>query len=191
MNPIEDLVRNFQELVNQVPEFIQPFVVMLAGAIPFIDGEGAAVIGIVGGIHPVVAGVAAAIGNFLSVLVVVLLSSSARGAVVNHRTREAAANAAAMGGAGAGGAVTTLDAVSAKPESKGQIRFKRWLIRFGVPGASILGPLAIPGQFTSVILVAGGTSKRWVLLWQAVSIVLWTALLTGSVWATLTYVVGI
>lgn len=169
MDAIEDLVRNFQELVSQAPEILQPFVVMLAAAVPFIEGEVAALIGVVGGLNPVVTAIAAALGNFICVLFVVLLSSRARTAVIDRK--------------GSRG--------PAKPESKGQQKFKRWLVRFGVPGASILGPLAIPTQFTSALLVAGGTPQRWVLLWQGVAIVLWTTVSTVSMWAALTFVVGV
>ncbi|MGW5083361.1 hypothetical protein, partial [Micromonospora echinospora] len=63
--------------------------------------------------------------------------------------------------------------------------------RFGVPGASILGPLAIPTQITSAILVGGGTPRRWVLLWQAISIVIWTTIGTVAAWATLTFVIEV
>lgn len=182
MDPIEELVRNFQELVAQVPEVVQPFVVMLAGAVPFVEGEGAAIIGVVGGINPIIAGIAAAVGNFLSVLVVVTLSSRARTAVVDHRS---ARSGAVMESEVAG------ETVPSRTESKGHQRFRRWLVRFGVPGASILGPLAIPTQFTSAILVAGGTPRGWVLLWQAVAIVLWTTISTVSIWAALTFVVGV
>jgi hypothetical protein len=193
MNPLQDLINNFQDLVAQVPETIQPFIVMLAGAIPFIEGEGAAIIGIVGGVNPIVAAIAAAAGNFLCVLLVVLLTSRTRTAVVNHSRVPV--------GASVGGARSSAvegdekDAAfegtaSAKPESKGRRRFKQWLVRFGVPGASILGPLAIPTQFTSAMLVAAGTPRGWVLLWQAVAIVIWTTVATISAWAALTFVVG-
>jgi len=191
MSPIEELVINFQELVAQVPELVRPFIVMLAGAVPFIEGEGASLIGVIGGMHPVVAGAAAAIGNFVCVLVVVMVTSRARTAVVDRR----AAAVSVM--AGAGGASQDLDGpasrepVPAAPESKGRQRFKRWLVRFGVPGASILGPLAIPTQITSALLIASGTARGWVLLWQAVAIVIWTTVATVSIWAALTYVVGV
>lgn len=59
-----------------------------------------------------------------------------------------------------------------KPQPRGRQRFATWVVRFGVPGASILGPLAIPTQFTSAMLVASGTPKGWVLLWQGIAIVL-------------------
>ncbi|MGP6177671.1 small multidrug efflux protein [Microbacterium sp. A196] len=183
MNPIEQLVRGFQDLVAYVPELVQPFVVMLAGAVPFVEGELAAMVGVVGGINPIIAGAAGAIGNFASVLLVVLITSRARTAVVDRRTARVMATA---------GAVSSAEAFAAeKPESKGRAKFKRWLTRFGVPGASILGPLAIPTQFTSAILVAGGTPRAWVLLWQAVAIAIWTTFGTVSVWAALTLLVGV
>ncbi|MFD7025588.1 small multidrug efflux protein [Promicromonospora sukumoe] len=177
MNPVEQLVTTFQELVAQVPELIRPLVVMLAGAVPFLEGEVASMIGVLGGLNPVVAGIAAAAGNFLCVLVVVVLTSRARVAVTDHRARAAVAGA------------ETQEPAPAKPESKGRLRFKKWLVRFGVPGASILGPLAIPTQFTSAILVAGGTPRAWVLLWQAVAIVLWTTLATVSTSLALHFVI--
>ena len=184
MNPIEELILNFQNLVAQVPELVQPFIVLLAGAVPFIEGEGAAIIGVVGGIFPITAAIAAAAGNFLSVLIVVLVSSRARTAVLTRRTPHTTASVG-------GGAVTTLEAPPVKEESKGRVRFRKWLDRFGVPGASILGPLAIPTQFTAAILVAGGTSRAWVLLWQGIAIALWTTVGTVSVWLALQLVVSI
>lgn len=176
MTPIEQLISSFQDLVSQVPEIIRPVIVLLAGAIPFVEGEVASMIGVVGGVNPIVAGIAAAAGNFVCVLLVVLLTSRARTAVVNHRASRAT-DAAAPEGA------------PAKPESKGRQRFKKWLVRFGVPGASILGPLAIPTQFTSAMLVASGTSRAWVLLWQAVAIILWTTVATVSAWLALQLVI--
>lgn len=170
MNTVDDPVRTFQDLVAQVPEAVQPIIVLLAGAVPFVEGEGAAAVGVLGGIHPVVAGLAAAAGNFLSVLVVVLLSSRVRTLAL----------------AGRAGRVEP----EPETESRGRRRFRRWLVRFGVPGASILGPLAVPTQFTSAMLVGAGTPRGWVLLWQAVAIVLWTTLATAVAWGVLTAVAG-
>ncbi|MGF0114801.1 small multidrug efflux protein [Promicromonospora sp. Marseille-Q5078] len=192
MRPVEELVDSFQRLVADVPEIVQPLIVLLAGAIPFVEGEGASMIGIVGGINPVVAAVAAAAGNFLCVLLVVLLTSRARTAVATRRASRVEATVGTAGTAGsteAEGAAGLEASAPARPESKGRQRFNRWLVRFGVPGASILGPLAIPTQFTAAMLVAGGTPRRWVLLWQAVAIVLWTTVATVSVSLALRLVV--
>jgi hypothetical protein len=230
MNPIEQLIGNFQNLVSEVPEFLQPLIVMLAGAIPFVEGEIASMIGVIGGVNPIIAAIAGASGNFLCVLVVVLVSSRARSAVVSRRTARASAKKAQTVQAGQAGqlsqttrlahasggststadvpttsiatvdvadhdadhatatATATADSATAEPEkpvSKGRQRFNKWVVRFGVPGASILGPLAIPTQITSAILVAGGTPKGWILLWQAVAIVFWTTVGTTSIWLAL------
>lgn len=195
MNPIENLVVGFQDLIAHVPEFLQPVIVLLAALIPFIEGEGGSAIGVIGGINPIVAGLTAATGNFLAVLVVVLVSSRARSAVVNRRTAQVTAVAA--GGVASGSATDTLtvaepvsdEPANPKPESKGRQRFKKWLVRFGVPGASLLGPLAIPTHFTSAMLIASGTSPRWVLLWQAVAIVVWTTLTVTLMWLAVNAVV--
>jgi hypothetical protein len=187
MSPIERTVDSFQELVTQVPEIVQPIIVMLAGAIPFVEGEGGAVIGVVGGLPPVVAAVAAAMGNFLCVLIVVAVTSRTRTAVVDRHPR--------LVGVGGGGSRPSVDEQAvrttvAKAESRRRRRFNRWLVRFGVPGASVLGPLAVPTQLTSAILIGGGVPPRKVLLWQAVAIAVWTTVATVSAWAALTYVVG-
>lgn len=178
MDVVADLIRNLQDLIAQVPEVVQPLVVALAGMVPFIEGESAGPLGVIGGIHPVVAGIAAAAGNFLAVIAVVAVTSRAREAVV---TRQAVP---------AGGAATladddpvTIEPGSAdEPESKGKRRLKGWLVRFGVPGASLLGPLAVPTHVTAATLVGSGVSRSWVLLWQAVAITLWTTLTTTALW---------
>ncbi|MBE1582190.1 hypothetical protein ACFPOI_28400 [Nonomuraea angiospora] len=191
MNPLEQLVSSFQDLVGQVPEFIQPVIVMLAGAIPFIEGEVASLIGVVGGLNPIVTGIAAAAGNYICVLLVVFLTSRTRTAVVNHRTAHTVADGEARGVPESAADAAHQEGTPAKPESKGHKRFKKWLVRFGVPGASLLGPLAIPTQFMSAMLVAGGTPRAWVLLWQAVAIVLWTTIATVSAWLALHLVVPV
>lgn len=191
MEPVVDLINGFRELVDQVPELVQPFIVLLAGMVPFIEGEGGAPIGVMGGIHPIVAGLAAATGNFLAVLAVVVVSSRTRQAVVTHRRTRAAV--AAEGGTGEPGAVATLEAdepAPTKPESKGKQRLKRWLVRFGVPGASLLGPLAIPTHFTAATLIASGVPRGWVLLWQGIAIVVWTTLTTTLFWLAVTAVLA-
>jgi len=192
VNPVERVVQGLQDLLAHVPELVQPLVVALAGAVPFVEGEGGALLGVLGGLHPVVAAVAAAAGNFLCVLAVVSLGSGVRARVTARRAAAGgavpSADAAFVAGAGEGarGSTGTATAVApARPESKGRQRLRRYLVRFGVPGASLLGPLALPTQLTAATLVASGVRKGWVLLWQAVAIVLWTTLATVSAWAAL------
>ncbi len=173
-----NLIETFQGFVAQVPELIQPLIVALAGAIPFIEGEGAVSIGIIGGIHPVVAAIAAIVGNFLCVAVLVLASSGARTAIVNRsRTRQAVA--------AGGGTVEAASANTADSDRGGARRekFQRAFERYGVPGVSLLGPLLLPTQFTATMLAAAGVGKVRILVWQAVAIIGWTtivAVIVGS-----------
>lgn len=169
-----NLIETFQNLVAQVPELIQPLIVALAGAVPFIEGEGAATIGIIGGIHPVIAAIAGITGNFLSVLVLVLLSSGTRGAIVNrHQSRVAAQQN--------NGSVSVVEAepeVESERKQARKAKFRAALERYGVPGVSLLGPLLLPTQFTATMLAATGVSKTRVLIWQAVAIIGWTTVLS-------------
>lgn len=202
--PTDNLISTIQDVVDTVPEFLQPFIVAAAGTIPFVEGEGAAIIGVVGGLNPIVAALSAAGGNLLCVVLVVLLGARVRAALVARRARRfglrdaAGGDVAATTSAGSssarssaplsGAARPTLagsvvlapeapgtvdDAATGRP-SKGRQRLRRWLVRFGVPGASLLAPLALPTPFTAATLVASGVEKKWVILWQAVAIAVWT-----------------
>ncbi len=180
-----NLIEMFQNLVAQVPELVQPVIVALAGAVPFIEGEGAATIGIVGGIHPVIAALAAMIGNFACVTVLVLLSARARRAVVAHRAH--AREAVLVGGAGLVESVDTAKAAPADESPRKAARrakFQRSFERYGVPGVSLLGPLLLPTQFTATMLVAAGITTARVLFWQGVAIVFWTSLVASLIGAT-------
>lgn len=177
-----NLIETFQNLVAQVPELVQPLIVALAGAIPFIEGEGAAAIGIIGGIHPVIAAASAIVGNFLCVAIVVMLTSGARQAIVNRRDQS---QQAALVGAD-GSTSSTIVAEDGRKAARKQ-KFQQAFERYGVPGVSLLGPLLLPTQFTATMLAASGVSKVRVLIWQAVAIIAWTTVLTviisGAVYA--------
>ncbi|WP_279367697.1 small multidrug efflux protein [Microbacterium testaceum] len=153
-NPVSDLILGFQGLVADVPDLVQPLIVALAGAVPFIEGEGAAAIGILGGIPPVVAALAGAIGNLLCVAVVVVVSSRVRTAV------------------------TTRRGVPGKPTSARREKFEKAYHRYGTPGVSLLGPLLLPTQFTAAALTSTGVPPMRVIAWQAAAIVLWTTVIT-------------
>ncbi|MBT2484739.1 MULTISPECIES: small multidrug efflux protein [unclassified Microbacterium] len=169
-----NLIETFQNWVAQVPDLVQPLIVALAGAVPFIEGEGAATIGIIGGIPPVIAAIAAIIGNFVCVAVLVLASSGARKAIVT-RTR---ANEPVL----AGGGTTTqpVDAADIENDRKAARRgkFQRAFERYGVPGVSLLGPLLLPTQFTATMLAAAGVGKARILFWQGLAIIAWTTVFT-------------
>lgn len=179
-NPYE----GFQELVAEVPTLVQPIVIAVAAMVPYIEGEGAAAFGVIAGVHPVVAGLAAAAGNIVCVVLVVLLGARARESVVAARTRRARGHDSDV--------LTETDEADEpqKPRSKGRLRLERWFVRFGVPGASLLAPLALPTMLTAATFVASGVRKEWVILWQVIAIVLWTAAVTALTAGILSVVTG-
>jgi hypothetical protein len=178
-----DLIPRFQDLVAQVPEFVQPLIVALAGAVPFIEGEGAAVIGVIGGVHPVAAVLAGIAGNFLCVLVLVTLSSRTRSAIVSRQRNRAEAREVTLVGAGSAAHGDNadengnVDAPESGRKAARWVKFQRALDRYGVPGVSLLGPLLLPTQFTATMLTASGVAARRVLFWQGLAIIGWTTLL--------------
>lgn len=179
-NPYEGL----QDFVAQMPDLVQPLVVAALGMIPYVEGEGSAALGILVGINPIAAAIAGAAGNLLSVVIVVLLSSRVRESVVSRRAAAARTHGStttmtAEPGQSLDAATDPGDAKRTR-RAKGRERLGQWLVRFGVPGASILAPLALPTQLTAAFFVASGVSKGWVILWQAVAIVLWTGLVAAA-----------
>ena len=165
-----NLIEMFQDLMSKVPELLQPLIVAAAGAVPFVEGEGAPTIGIFGGLPPVVAVIAAIVGNFACVAALVLLGAGARKAVVSRRRERRLVTAGQGGDLAADSTAPVADDRGAARSAKFQKAFER----YGVPGVSLLGPLLLPTQFTAVMLAAAGVGKARILLWQGLAIVLWT-----------------
>ncbi|WP_394280258.1 small multidrug efflux protein [Microbacterium sp.] len=181
----------FQDFVAQMPEVLQPVAVALVGAVPFVEGEGAVTVGIIGGIHPLVAGVAAVAGNILCVLVVVLVTAGTRRAIVTrHRARVSAREAVAVGGGTV--AVEELEARerSEAATSPRKQKFFRALDKYGVPGVSLLGPLLLPTMFTAATLAGIGISHGRIMFWQTLAIIGWTSIVGALIWVVLQSALG-
>lgn len=180
-----NLIETFQSLMAQLPDVLQPLVVALAGAVPFVEGEGAAAIGILGGIHPAIAMAAGAIGNFLCVTVLVLLTARARTAVVTRHRERSRERVLAGGGTDADQTAPLDDA----PVTPRQAKFRRAFERYGLPGVALLGPLLLPTQFTATMLAGAGVDRTRILVWEGIAIVLWTTVI-GSFVGGILHVAG-
>lgn len=182
-----NLIETFQDLVAQVPNLVQPLIVALAGAIPFVEGEGAAAIGIIAGVPPIVAAIAAAVGNFVCVAVLVLLSSRARHAVVTRRARTRESVLVGADGADTAAASPSMGVDGEARNSARRAKFQRAFERYGVPGVSLLGPTLLPTHFTATMLAAAGVGRARILIWQAIAIIGWTTIIaliiSGAVYA--------
>lgn len=189
-----------QDWVELVPDFLQPIIVALVAAIPYVEGEGAAALGIIVGIHPLIAAIAAATGNILCVIGVVYLGSRIRGGVVARRRARVSVGQAAGHPRESGdspepaaqnvnsAADSASGASTSNRRSKGRAKLRRWMVKFGVPGASILAPLALPTMLTAAFFVASGVRREWVILWQIVAIILWTGVVAAAATGFLTVI---
>jgi membrane protein YqaA with SNARE-associated domain len=139
-----DALRDF---TSSLPDVLQWVGVILAAAIPFVESYFGSVIGILAGIHPAVAIVAAIIGNVVSMLIFVL---SAHG--VRSRVRQGK---------------------QAQTETPRRAKLRERFDRYGVAGVSLLGQTLLPSQITSAAMVSFGASKNAVIIWQIISIIIW------------------
>lgn len=164
-----DLMNTAREFVMGLPEALQGAGVFLVSFIPFVEGEGAAVIGMLAGISPWLAAPVAALGNIVVVALLVYAAHGIRGAVLNRRAARRSEAAGTYGG-------PALAAAGHTPETPSRALMRERFERWGVPGLSLIGPMIfIPGHAAAPAMVSFGASKAYVMLWQVVSIVLYTA----------------
>lgn len=136
-----------QEFTASLPAAVQWFGVMLISAIPFVESYFGAAIGVIAGINPVVAIIAAIIGNVVSMLIFVGTAHKIRERVTRDKEQQE----------------------SSPRREKLRAAFNKW----GVPGVSLLGQTILPSQITSGAMVSFGAKTSAVILWQIISIILW------------------
>lgn len=160
-----NVMDNARDFVSGLPEALQGFGVFLVSFIPWVEGEGAALIGVLVGVGPWLAIPAAAVGNVLIVAALVHVAGGTRAAVLRRRGR------ARADGTAAGVAASPADVAPPAADARMRERFERW----GVPGVSMIGPwLFLPGHVAGPAMVGLGATKGYVMAWQAVSIVVYT-----------------
>ncbi|GGE94864.1 hypothetical protein [Mycetocola zhadangensis] len=141
------MIESLQTFTAGLPELLQWVGVILAAAIPFIESHFGAALGVLTGINPVVAIVAAIVGNILSMLIFVLTAHGLRSKVTGRR--------------------------EPKVETARRQRVRQAFDKYGVAGVSMLGWLILPNQFTSAAMVSFGASRNAVILWMVISITAW------------------
>lgn len=139
------MLDTLQDLITSLPPLLQWLGVMLAGAVPFIESYGGAALGVVLGVAPPVAILAAIVGNVASMLVLVLGVEAVRSRVSRPD----------------------------KEPSPRRQKLRRAFDKYGVAGVSLVGQTILPSQITSMALVSFGARRNTVVLWQVISIILW------------------
>ena len=140
------MIETLQNFTQSLPEWARWAGVIVIAALPFVESYFGSAIGIIAGVHPVVAVIAAVIGNTASMLLLVFGAHKLRS---RYAKRE--------------------------PKRRTQ-RLRKMFDRWGVPGVSLLGQTVLPSQITSMAMVSFGASRNAVAGWQIVSIVMWGTL---------------
>ncbi|MBO1752544.1 hypothetical protein J4G33_12095 [Actinotalea sp. BY-33] len=148
-----DFFLQLLQFVGNLESWQQIGALLLVSAIPFIESYLGSFMGILVGMESIVAVAVASVGNAISTFLLIAGAGRARSAVVNGR-----------------------QGAAAPTPSKRRQKVAKYMERFGVPGVSLLGPLALPSQFTGPTMVAIGASTRSVYVWMGISIVAWGVL---------------
>lgn len=152
VNPYEGTwIGSLQEWVQALPEALQWLGVIAISVIPFIESYSGPALGMIAGLPWWAALISGIIGNTAAVALLVYVVHSIRSGVQKRQTTKELT----------------------EQQIKRRAKTKKYLDRFGVPGVALLGPLALPSQFTAPLMVSFGANRNLVMIWMFVSIVLW------------------
>lgn len=131
--------------------------VFLGGAAPWLEAVVVIPAGILAGLHPVVALVAGASGNVITVGVAAWSGERIRRWWVARRRRRALARGREV------------------PERTGRrARAERIVRRWGMPMLAFLGPLGLGTQLSAAVAVGIGVTSRAAFAWIAAATLLWS-----------------
>ena len=139
-----------QQLQDANP-FFQFIGVMIVAMIPFFEGYFAVPVGIAIGFPAVLTIVAAIVGNWISVMVVILASDRVKQWLQSRKSSER----------------------KQEKQNKRLERGQKLFHKYGVPGVSLLGPLLVGDHIAALVCIASGATKRYVIIWQTIAIVVW------------------
>ncbi|XID95885.1 small multi-drug export protein [Paenibacillaceae bacterium WGS1546] len=141
---------NFIEQAKDANIALQFLSIFVVGAIPFLEGYVAAPLGVAFGFPAALTIVAAILGNWLSVTAVILAGDRLQRRMQRRRQQR-----------------------KSQPGKRMQ-RAKELFGKYGVPGVALIGPALFGNHIGAFISIAAGANRGYVLLWQTISIVVWT-----------------
>lgn len=144
---LQPVITNLHEITTGIPLVLQLIATATWSAIPFIESDAGVLIAVLAGVPIIPATIAAIVGNLIAVVGVVVATDNLRIWIENH--------------------------TSQKKQKKRQTKVRRAIQKYGVPGASLLGPLLVGTHLNAFFMAAAGVNRRYLLIWQTVAIVVW------------------
>lgn len=149
--PEDSFIGQMRGWTDELPEALQWLGIIAISAIPFVEVFFGAFIGVVIGMPLWMALIAAIIGNMLSLAVLVYGAHWIRSTVLKRKKPKELSDS----------------------QRKRRAKAQRLFDKFGIPGVSLLGPLALPSQFTAPLMVSFGANRNLVMIWMLVSVAVW------------------
>lgn len=144
---LQPFIIGLSQFTAQIPLVWQTIAVAGWSAIPFIESDVGVAIGIAVGVAPIPATIAAVIGNWLAVMAIIVVTYKVRTKLRGEKDEH--------------------------PTGKRQQKVLRAVQKYGVPGASLLGPLLIGTHLNAFFMAAAGVDKRYLMIWQTIAIAVW------------------
>lgn len=149
--PEDSFVGRMRNWTDELPEALQWLGIIAISAIPFVESFFGAFVGVVIGMPVWMALIAAIIGNMLSLAIVVYGAHWIRASILKRKQPKELSDS----------------------QRRRRAKAQRLFDKFGIPGVSLLGPLALPSQFTAPLMVSFGANRNLVMIWMFVSVAVW------------------
>ena len=135
-------------------EFIYQFgIVFIVAATPWLEIWLAIPAGLVMGLNPIACFVAGVSGNFLPLVGIIMVYPRTREWFFNWLMKEA----------------------EGKPVSSKRQRFNSLWQKYGLPGVALTAPITLGAHLATILILLLGSTGSRVLIWMAVSLILWGA----------------
>lgn len=144
MDPITAL-----DQLQAIPSPILYLSLLLGSAVPLIESQGAAALGVFLGMWPPLVILLAIAGNGMAVALTIRFAERI------HAWR-----------------VRRKPSLEETPTRR-QRQLRSWFDKWGIPLCALAGPLLLPSHFTAMMLVTFGARKKTVVTWMTVSIIFW------------------
>lgn len=147
---VTDIFTQLAQMAVGAESWQQIAVLMLAGAIPFIESYLGSFLGVILGINPFLVVASAVAGNVITTFLLIAIASKARSLATRNR-----------------------ETAPRKERTPRQQKVANYAHRVGVPGVCLLGPLVLASQITAPTLIALGARRAAVYIWQGIAIIVW------------------
>ncbi|WP_017185913.1 small multi-drug export protein [Alkalibacillus haloalkaliphilus] len=142
-----ETVQNVLNYLSEVNELYQSIGIFLLSLISFVESPGGAAIGTLIGLPIIITLMISILGNWLSLMMIILPFNAW---LVRFRASK-------------------QKGFIHKRANKAKERYEK----YGVPGVALLAPLVASGHIAAFASLAAGASKRTVVFWHVISIIIW------------------